>query len=285
MDRADLLRSDPGLRDDPYQTENGSNESHADTSPNDPDLGEQAILKRQDSYQAFTISAGLPFFYTSNVALSRNNEQGDAVFAPAVGFTWAPRITPTLYANFSVGQQEFYYSDFNDFNFGSFDARAGLTYLIPRWHDLSLHVEYAFNRLTTDSFEEFFASHAIVLAAELPFRIGRAQQIVVGVDANFDVHSDPAEPGRSDYDGYVGYAVNLTRAVTLNAVGRLTVRDYTDVDRTDVSAVLSLGATYRFNRWLSLGATGTFAHNDSNRDIFDYNVVNIGGALSLAYRF
>lgn len=286
VERAQLLRTEPGLRDEPYQTSTGSDESHAVSSPNDPDLGEQAILKRQEAYQPFTISAAAPVFYTTNVALARTNEQGDTIFAPAFGFSYVPRLTPTLYASFSVGQQQFYYDRFDALEFGSFDARAGLTYLIPRAHDLSLHIEYAYNRLTSgDSWDEFFSSHGIGLSAEMPFRIGRAQLITVGTDMLLDIHSEPEEPARHDFNFYVGYAVNLTRALTLNAVGRLAVRDYTDDDRTDVGEIFSLGATYRVCQWFNVAFTSTFAHNDSSRDVFDYDVANVGGALSFNWRF
>jgi hypothetical protein len=285
VNRADLLRTEPALRE-PYQGAPAPDGSYAPESPNDPDLGEQAILKRQDSYKAFTFASGIPVFYTSNVALSNTNEQGDVIFAPAVGFSYTPRIKPTLYANFSVGLQEFYYNDFTALDFGSFDARAGLTYLLPKLHDLSLHAEYAYNRLTTsNSFDEFFSSHGLGFTADLPFRIGRAQQFSVGVDAFINIHSAPAGPGRHDFDVYAAYAVNVARAVTLNAVGRVALRDYNDTNRTDVSEVLSLGATYRFGEWWSVAATGTFAHSDSNQDVFDYNVANVGGALSFAFRF
>ncbi|MGI9086131.1 MAG: outer membrane beta-barrel protein [Chthoniobacterales bacterium] len=286
VERAQLLRTEPGLRDEPYQASTGSDESHADSSPNDPDLGEQAILKRQDSYQAFSFSAALPLFYTSNVALSNTNEQGDTIFAPAIGFTYTPRISPTLYASFSVGQQEFYYDRFNALEFGSFDLRAGITYLVPRWHNLSLHAEYAYNRLTSGhSFDEFFSSHGLGFSAEVPFRIGRAQQITAGTDTLLNIESEPSQPGRHEFGFYVAYAVNLTRALTVNAVSRLSVRDYTDSDRTDVSEVFSLGANYRLNQWVSLAATATFANNDSSRDVFSYQVANVGGALSFSYRF
>lgn len=55
--------------------------------------------------------------------------------------------------------------------------------------------------------------------------------------------------------------------------------------RRDVSGILGFGLNYRFNEWLSANAVSTFATSDSNQDVFDYNVVNIGGALSLAFRF
>ena len=65
-------------------------------APGDADLGEQQILKRVDEYQPFTISAGVPFYWTSNVALTRNNEQSDFVVAPAAAAFYEPRITQNL---------------------------------------------------------------------------------------------------------------------------------------------------------------------------------------------
>ena len=52
-------------------------------APGDADLGEQQILKRTEEYQPFTISAGAPFYWTSNVALTRSGEQSAFVVAPA----------------------------------------------------------------------------------------------------------------------------------------------------------------------------------------------------------
>ena len=228
----------------------------------------------------------MPLFYTSNVALSSTNEQGDVIFAPAVGLSYAPRITPTLFLNFGVGFQEFYYDKFTALDFGSLDVGAGVTYLVPKLHDLSLRAGYAYNRLMTkNSFDEFFSSHGLNFNADLPFRLGRAQQLSVGADAFVNLDSQPSAPGRSDFDVYVAYTVNLTRSVTLNAVGRFGVRDYTDIDRTDVGEILSLGAAYRFAQWWGLAATGTFAHSDSNQDVFDYNVANVGGSFSFSTSF
>ena len=56
---------------------------HVAAAPGDADLGEQQILKRVEEYQPFTISAGVPFYWTSNVALTKENEQSDFVVAPA----------------------------------------------------------------------------------------------------------------------------------------------------------------------------------------------------------
>jgi hypothetical protein len=285
VDRADLLRTQPTLRLDPYAPVTGPDATHADASPNDPDLGEQAILKRQEHYRAFNVSVSSPFFYTSNVALVRSGEEDDVIFGPEIGLSYTPRLTRTLFANFSIEQQQFFYSRFGELDFGSFDARAGLTYHLPQLRNLTLRGEYNYNRLTSDGFDDFFSDHAILLNAELPFRIGRAQQVSVGTSAEFVIESDPEGPGRHDFDGYVGYSVALTRALTLNAVGRIAVREYREGDRTDVSEVLALSATYRFNKWLSASATSTLAWNQSDEEVFEYDVANVGGALGFSYRF
>src|SRR5256714_3799096 len=102
QDRAQLLRSSSPAPTDPYSAENGVDNGRAVESPNDADIGEQEILKRVQRYEPFTVSVSTPIYYTSNVALVRSGEQGDVLFAPAAGVTFAPRLTQTLYAAFTI---------------------------------------------------------------------------------------------------------------------------------------------------------------------------------------
>ena len=286
QDRAALMRTPAGLRGDPTDEDTGTDSTHAVASPNDPDLGEQAILKRSENYQAWTFFSSAPFSYTSNVALVRSGAESDVLFTPAVGLTYAPHITKTLYANFGVSQQFFYYDSFGELNFASFDFRAGLVYTIPRLQNLLLRADYNFNRLTSESLnKEFFTNHSLNFGAEIPVRIGRAMQVSGGADFSFSVAAHPDAPARNDYSTFLSYSVNLTRDLTVSAVGRIAVRDYVEGDRIDVSGILALSATYRFNKWLSANATTNFATNASNQSVFDYEVFNIGGALSLSLRF
>ena len=286
QDRAQLLRSPVGPQTDPYSEENGVEDGRAAESPNDPDIGEQEILKRIERYEPFTVSIATPFYYTSNVALTRTAERGDILFAPAAGITYSSRFTGTLFGSFTVQRQEFYYDKFPALDFGSFDFRAGLFYILPKLHNLMLRAEYGYNRLTfSNSFNDFFSNHSLFLGAELPFRIGRAQQFSLGADTNVSLHADPSPPRRHEFDVYAGYSVRITRALTLGAVGRISVRDYNNIGRTDVSEVLALTASYRITKCFSAGAATTLAWSQSSRSVFDYNVANIGGALSLSFKF
>jgi hypothetical protein len=270
---------------------------HAVAAPGDADLGEQQILKRVEEYQPFTISAGVPFYWTSNAALTRNNEQSDFVVAPAAAAFYEPRITPNLYGLIDVREQLFYYDRFDEFNFGSFDVEAGLRYIVPQWHNLLLRLEYDYNRLTKkDSFEAFFQNHAFILNAEIPFHFGRAQQLTLGGDINISAAAEesnqPPPPNvssisarRNEYDVYLSYSAVLTRSFFVNAVGRIMVRQYWEGDRDDVSESLALTANYRINKYLTVSAVSTFAANQSNESVFDYQVANIGGAVAFAVKF
>jgi hypothetical protein len=286
IDRAQLLRNQTLLHGDPYSEENGVDNGRAGESPNDADIGEQEILKRVERYEPFSASVATPFYYTSNVALARTGEKSDLLVAPIAAVAYIPRFTSTLFGSFTVQQQSFYYDKFGALDFGSFDFRAGLFYILPKVHNLMLHAEYDYNRLTfSNSFNDFFSNHSIFISAELPFRIGRAQQFSVGADTNVSLHAAPAPPRRDEFDFYAGYAVSLTRSLSLGAVGRVFVRDYRTIDRTDVSEVFALTASYRITKYFSAGAASTLAWSESSRSVFDYSVANIGGALSLSFKF
>jgi hypothetical protein len=288
VDRAQLLRNQSPFQQDPYAADvNGVDQTdHSAQTPNDADLGEQEILKRVERYQPFTASVAIPFYYTTNVALVRRGEKGDFLEAPTAAFTYAPRITRTFFAEISVQDQQFYYNRYSDFDFGSFDARVGLAYYLPQLHNLVLRAQYDYNRLNlADSFDEFFSDHSFYLGAELPFRIGRAQQLSFGADATLSFAADPDRPQRNEFDVYVGYNVNISRSFSLAGVGRVFVRDYEEGDRTDVSELLAVSANWRVAKWLTASAISTFAWSQSNHDVFDYEVANIGGAVAFTVRF
>jgi len=257
---------------------------HAIASPNDPDLGEQAILKRSEGYKPFIATVSVPIYYTSNVALSRSGEQDDWIEA-VVSLTYQPRLTNNLYAIFTLREQLFYYDRFDSLNFGSFDAEAGLVYVVPEWHNAVFRAEFFYNRLTEkNSFESFFNNYSIFLNAEVPFRIGRAQQFTLGTDANISVDADPEQPRRNDYEVYLGYNLAVTRAISLDAVARVVARQYQLTDRVDVSEILATSANFNISRYFTASAISTLAANQSNHSVFDYKVANVGGLLSLSVK-
>lgn len=282
-DRAGLLQQET----QPGYAPEGFVDGHAVESPNDPDIGQQQILKREAQYQPFTFLITTPVFYTSNVALTPHNEKGDVVFAPVAGLFYDPKIAQSLYLHLGAREQVFYYGKYNSFNFGSLDCEAGLNYIVPQWHNLFLRAWYDFNRLTFDDRlgDEFFSNHSLIFNAEVPFQFGHGQQLAVGAEADISVGADHQFPRRNDYEGYLSYSANLTRAFAISATGRLVDRDYHQNGRNDLSEILSLSATYRVCPWVSVSAISSLAHSDSNQDVFDYDVANAGGAVTLSVKF
>jgi hypothetical protein len=286
-DRARLLRTESAFQTPNNVSAEGVDQNYAAASPNDSDLGEQAILKRVESYEPFSLETGVPIYYTSNVALVEHGKVGAAITAPVIGLTYAPRFQRTLFGQFTLRQQFFYYSnDLSSLNFASFDAIAGLNYYVPKLHNLALRANLDFNRLTgTDDFDGFFSNLGLVLNAEVPIPIGRAQQVSLGTYANVSLYADPQPPRRNDFGLYAGYGVSLSRNFSLNASTTFVVRPYNTGGRTDVSEIIALSANYRLRDWLNVSAVSSFVANQSNQSVFDYNVYNIGGGVSLSWTF
>lgn len=285
LDRSQLFRPAPGVPAAQQANESAEALGYAAPTANDQDLGVQAILKQQQEYKPFTFSLSTPVYFTSNVALTRNGEKGDAVFAPLLTLAYQPHLTRTLYGEFLVSQQLFYYSRYGEFNFTSLDLIAGLVWYLPQYHDLTLRARYDYNRLTTDDFDEFFQNHSLVFSAELPVRFGRAMQVTLGTVADISLAADPQEPRRNEFHFYADYGVQLSRSFTVDAAVRVLLKDYTTSDRTDVSEIFSLSANYRVREWVALNAVASFAANQSNHSVFDYQVANVGGAIGVAVKF
>ena len=284
--QAELAWNQAQLASAPNAYPGGIVEGHAVPSPNDPDLGEQAILKRAEGYQPFTASVAVPFYWTSNVALVRTGEQSDFLEAPVAALNYQPRITNALYGLVSVREQLFYYDRFSNLNFGNFDVVAGLIYALPQFHNLTLSGEYVYERLTTkNSFHELFSNHSLILSADLPIPLGRAQQFSLGADANLSFAAEPDPPQRTDYEIYLAYTVRFSRSFSLDTVGRVVLHDYHLTDRLDVSEILAVSANYNITKFLTASAISTLAASQSNHSIFDYQVANVGGLVSLSIKF
>ena len=285
-DRAQLFQNQTGPIL-PVVPPGSATESQAGASPNDTDLGEQEILKRIESYKSFTISVLSSVFYTSNVELTNSRVVSDLVEAPGGGLYYQPPIAKFLSGLFDVRAQLFYYDRYHSSDFGSLDAEAGLSYLIPQWHNLFLRAEYDFNLLTSldHGINETFENHSIIVDAEIPFHINRAQVISLGADPNISVAADRESQRRNNYEVYALYSMAVTRSLSLDASGRVIVRQYYANNRTDVSEAFALNATVRLSYWCTISAISSFARNDSNHQVFDYSVGNLGGAISLSFKF
>ena len=145
VDRAQLFRANAPSVPVVPGAPSGEESGYAAHSENDEDLGTQRILKKFEEYKPWTAQFGLPIYYTSNVGLVRRGEQDDVVFAPSIAVTYEPRLTKTLFGEFSLQQQFFEYARFGALNFAAFDGIAGLVYYMPQLHNFSLRARYDFS--------------------------------------------------------------------------------------------------------------------------------------------
>jgi hypothetical protein len=102
---------------------------------------------------------------------------------------------------------------------------------------------------------------------------------------NISMEANPVHAQRDDYETYVAYALSLSRSFSVDAAVRVAVYNYRLGDRVDLNEMLSFSANYRIADWLTIGAISSFAWSQSNHSVFNYNVGNVGGALSVTMRF
>lgn len=281
FDRSDLFRS---LND--FANADGVVDGHAVSTENDLDMGSQTILQAPGRYQPFFVSAGVPFYYTSNAALKRSDASSDFIVAPFVHLEYQPQLAGTLFAFASLDEQFFFYARNDDLDFAAFNGRLGINYYFPGAGNLVLRAYYEYIRLTdTDDTYAALFQHGVFLSAELPFTIDARQQIALGLYGRASLETHPAHARRQEIAPYVNYRLGLTPALSLDVYAELALREYNQGDRRDATGLLALAASYRLTRLLTVSARGSFAMSRSNQSINDYNVANLGGMLELALKF
>lgn len=247
----------------------------APPSPGDADLGEQVILRRREKLTPFKLFADVSGFYTDNAALTDRHRLDDFFLVAQVGISYQTRIATDLYAEVTVRQATFRYAEFDDLDFDSLNAGAGLTYICrPLW-GLAFSVRYNFNRLTDGSqHDEFFKNHTVTVAAQKSFELSKAHYVYAGYSSLF-AWSEPVAPERDEHGIYLGYHASLTRAISADLTYRVALFDYVH-GRDDWNQSVALTVKWDVRRWLSFSATASGGFNRSNQSVFDYNVFTTG---------
>lgn len=261
-------------------------DTEAAPSRGDDDLGQQLILKEKVKFRPFNIFGSFDSYYTTNVALTKNNPLDDMFYVGTVGASYTPRITDNLYGEVTVRQQFFRYDEYGVLDFDSFNAGAGLSYILSNFYDIGLSGRFNFNRLTdTQQGQEFYKEYSINLSAQKAFILSRAHYVYVGALTDINM-TDPVLPQRNEYALFTGYQAKITRNFDAGLYYRLSWFDYATGGREDLNQNLSLGLSYKIAEWCSINAATTFGFNNSNQPaFFNYDVINTGGGITLNYKF
>lgn len=253
-------------------------------SSEDESFGAQQILKTQEKVPEFTLGGGAAAFYTSNVALTRNNTISDGFFVGDAGFSWTPRINQEWQFQAGVRASIFRYFETSVLDFESLSGGIGLLWTPPHAWGISLVARYDFTELLDSDSNEILQDHEFLVALQKLFVLGRSHAISAGVIGSAGI-SDPFAEQRDQVGFALGYHLQLTRQLDAAFGYRHSWYFYNGGGRTDLNQVLSFGLHYRVTPWATLDGFISGATNYSNRSAFKYDVFSAGGGAGLTIRF
>jgi hypothetical protein len=248
-------------------------------------FGVQEFLQDAERSRPFRAFADVSAFATNNVALTRRDRQGDAFLLATFGFEYRRSLPKGFQIETSVQYATFRYNEFRELDFDSLDAGIGLNYHSAKLGGVDLFIRYNFNELIASGFNDsFFKNHTVTAGAQKTVSLGKAHSIYAGLTGQI-AWSDPKIAERSEWSGYAGYHVQATRHLDGNLQYRYGYFRYDEQDRADQNHSVSASLRYRFTEWLTASASSYVAWNRSDTEVFNYDVANVGGGLTVSLQF
>jgi len=257
----------------------------APPSPGDDAIGQQYILKRKTEYMPFSVFADISLNWTSNVALTKNSPQDDNFFLYTTGASYQPILSRNLLGEITATYQWFRYDRFNEMDFDSFNIGGGLSYAIPEVENLVFFGRYNYNRLTnSDATGEYYSNNSITFGIFKTFPLARTHYIYGGLTSQFGF-ATPKLYQRDYHTFLCGYNILITEKVSLDLNARFSYIPYQEDGRNDYNEAVTLNISYKPRPWLNIYFIGFAAFNQSNRSVFEYNVVNLAPNIGIKIRF
>jgi hypothetical protein len=252
----------------------------------DFDLGErQAVSAASGGIGAYVIGdAGL--YYTSNPTLASGGSSGDMYFVARGGGGVHPNISGGLYLDAHVSQEVFQYARYSSLNFSRFNAGGGLDYVFEDLGQLTASVRYEYERfLDGRQLAEFYVNNALTAGLSKQFLLNDVHSIQLGVNTAFSLTAYPTYARRNSYDFWVGWRWRIIEPLELQTYYIASLYYYPNEPRTDVTQNIGTTLSYYITTWAKVSAGASFGGNASSDSYYNYTVVNLGGMLSLDFRF
>ena len=285
IDQARLFReanSPTGVRDDANDTALPA--SDEETVSEDDSMGVQQILKEQEKRPAFAISVGVSEVFTSNAALTRNDERPDVFGVGEVGFSWTPRLSPTVEANAGAHASLFRYIRTPELDFANLGLGAGLAWAPQNFGGVSFFARYDLTELIGSDGAHILSDNVFTGGAQKVFVFGRAHALTLGTTGSLGF-SDPQSAQRHQVTAFASYHVQIARDFGADLLWRPAGHFYEELDRVDFNNIVSLTLRYRISRYADFSAFASYGVNRSETPTFDYDVFTTGAGVIVAVRW
>jgi len=271
----------------------------------DRDVGRQNILRKQEPHDYFKIFANESTTVPDNAFLTNRNPQSDILYQTQVGASLNPK-RPVL-KNFQLQLQAnwFRYRDFEVQDFNTY--RLNLNYFKPfKWNNWQLaafatvgyeRLEFGTSLGRADRGDAFLKQNVLNFGIQRYFSISKWQFFYAGTSARFTASTEvdggketQADPERDSLTLFLGYNYQYSRKLALRASYRFRSSRYQfitvpDIHRRDKNHNLSASISYDFTEHLKLNTTYSYAENNSNTPVFEYDVNNIGLGADVSWKF
>ena len=255
-----------------------------DSDSSDDSFGTQVILKPRERIRTFFFSADASDFYTSNAALTPDDTIDDGFLVANAAFSWNPRISPRLEGQLSIRSSIFRYHSNSALNFVNLGLGGGLFWSPENFGGVSLFARYDLVELFDRHSEEILRDHTLTLGGQRTFALGRNQALILGATVMGGV-SDPSSAQRQQAGIFLGYHVQITRALDTELFYKVAYHNYNVAGRNDFNQILSWNLRYRLWQCADLSAFLSFGSNRSDQSAFDYDVLTAGSGVGLIVRF
>lgn len=284
IDQARLFReanSPATLRD---ATDDTALPASDDSASEDDSMGVQQILKEHDKRPTLVISAGVSEVFTSNAALTRNDERPDVFGVGEVGIAWTPRLSPTVEVNAGAHASLFRYIRTPELDFANLGFGVGLAWAPRNLGGISFFARYDLTELLGSDGDHILTDNVFTGGVQKVFAFGRSHALTLGATGSLGI-SDPQSAQRHQVSAFASYHVQIARDFGADLLWRPAGHFYEQLDRTDFNNIISLTFRYRISKFADLSAFASYGANRAEASAFDYDVLTTGAGVVLAVRW
>lgn len=227
--------------------------------------------------------------YTSNAALTPNQEISDWLLRTTARAAWFPKITDRLALLVAGSYSLLRFADQSALDLDDLNLQAGFLWtagkgplpgdLMP----LAAWAHYRYNRILSpwEWQPALYQTHFLEVGARPAWALSRTVTVWLGLNAAFSVEGGPDFFRRHEYSAQTGVLWQMTPRLAVTGLYRFAYYDHVKTPRHDLNHLLAAALTYRFTPAVQVGLYLNAVSNQSSDRRFDYQVLQTGLNLAL----